>query len=275
MPSGTLFVVGVPIGNLGDITIRALDVLKNVDLIACEDTRHFRILLDRYEIKTAMESYHKFNEQQRVDKFLGLLNHGKNIALVSDAGMPGISDPGHVIINAAINAGLPVTVIPGPSSILSALVLSGLDMNEFTFCGFIPAKPSHRIKRFIQLQYEERTLIFFETGNRLASSLNDMKEVFGERKIALARELTKLHEEIVRKNTAELIEWLAERELPGEIVLVVEGNTKKDDWTSVPIEEHVSQVMNTLGISKNEAIKTVSKIRGIQRREVYDRMKND
>lgn len=275
MLPGTLFVVGVPIGNLEDITIRALDVLKNVDLIACEDTRHFRILLDRYEIKTPMESYHKFNEQQRVDKLLALLNHGKNIALVSDAGMPGISDPGHVIINAVINSGLPVTVIPGPSSILSALVLSGLDMNEFTFCGFIPAKPSHRIKRFIQLQYEERTLIFFETGNRLASSLNDMKEVFGERKIAMARELTKLHEEIVRKKTTELIEWLAERELPGEIVLVVEGNMKKDDWTSVPIEEHVRQVMDKLGISKNEAIKTVSKIRGVQRREVYDRMKNN
>jgi len=275
MPKGTLFIIGVPIGNLEDISVRALNTLRDVDVIACEDTRHFAKLLNRFEIKAKMISYHKYNEQQRMAKFLGLLHEGKNIALVSDAGMPGISDPGHVIINAAINESVPTTVIPGPSAILSALVLSGLDTSEFTFLGFIPAKPSHRKKRFIELQYEERTLIFFETGNRLAKSLDDMLEVLGDRKVAMARELTKLHEEVVRKRLEELIEWLDGRELPGEIVLVVEGGTTKEDWTTVPIEEHVRQVMETLGISKNEAIKTVAKLRGVQRREVYDRMKKN
>jgi len=275
MPRGTLFIVGVPIGNLQDISVRALNTLREVDIVACEDTRHFRKLLDRYDIKTPMISYHKYNEKQRTAKFLGLLHDGKNIALVSDAGMPGISDPGHVIISAAIRENFPTTVIPGPSAILSALVLSGLDMNEFTFCGFIPAKPAHRKKRFFQLKYEEGTLIFFETGNRLAKSLVDMREVLGDRRIAMARELTKLHEEVVRKSTGELIDWLGGRELPGEIVLVVEGNREEEDWTAVPIEEHVRQVMKTLGISKNEAIKTVSRIRGVRRREVYERMKKN
>ena len=275
MSDGTLYIVGVPIGNLEDISVRALNTLRGVDIIACEDTRHFRKLLDRYNIRADMISYHKFNEQNRLSKITGLLRDGKDVALVSNAGMPGISDPGHVIIDAAIRENIPTTVIPGPSAILSALVLSGLEMGQFTFCGFLPARSTHRKKRFIELQYDERTLIFFETGNRLAKSLDDMLEVFGDRKIAMARELTKLHEEVVRKSLGELVEWLGGREPPGEIVLVVEGCTGAEDWTTVPIEDHVEQVMKTLGISKNEAIKTVSKIRGIKRREVYDRMKKN
>jgi 16S rRNA (cytidine1402-2'-O)-methyltransferase len=275
MPCGTLFIVGVPIGNLEDISVRALNTLRGVDAIACEDTRHFSKLLNRYDIKTPLISYHKYNEKQRQSKLLGMLQHGRNIALVSNAGMPGISDPGHVIIEAAIRKQVPVTVIPGPSAMLSALVLSGLDMSQFTFCGFIPARPAHRRKRYIELQYEERTLIFFETGNRLAASLRDMREVFGDRRISMARELTKLHEEVRRMTLGKFIEWLGDRELPGEIVLCVEGNRDKEDWSTVPIEEHVRQVMETLGISKNEAIKAVSRLRGVQRREVYDKMKKN
>jgi len=226
--SGTLYVVSLPIGNLEDITLRALRILKEVDLIAAEDTRHTRKLLSHYDIHTPMISYFEHNETQRDRILLSKLESGNNIALVSDSGTPAISDPGYTIINVCINAGLTIIPIPGPSSILSALVVSGFPLHNFTFEGFLAQKKSGRIKKLKSLVNEKRTMVFFESKYRLVKFLNDVLEIFGDREIVIANDITKMFEEIYRGSVSTTIQKYSEKEPKGEFTIVVRGSADHD-----------------------------------------------
>jgi 16S rRNA (cytidine1402-2'-O)-methyltransferase len=270
MGAGTaLVVVGTPIGNLGDLAPRAIEALRAADLIACEDTRHTGTLCDAFNISTPRVSYHKFNEAQRTDEFRRLFAQGKRIALVSDSGMPGISDPGHAIIRAAIEQGVPVEIVPGPSAVVTALVLSGLPTDRYLFVGFLPAKQAARRKALFELQYERATLVFYEAGHRVAETLTDMLAVLGDRPAALCRELTKLHEEVIREPLAALGERAASLAHHGEMVLVVGGCTTGEDWSDVPLERHVESLERLLDLTRKEAIRYAATVRGLDRRAVY------
>lgn len=228
MGKGKLYVVATPIGNLGDITLRALEILKTAGAIACEDTRRTHTLLSHYQIHPKeMFSLHKFNERSRAEKILHLLASGVDVALVSDAGTPALNDPGYLLIARAAGEGYKIEPIPGPSALASALCASGLPSDSFVFDGFLPRKSGQRKRRFSELCKEERTLGFFESPHRVAKSLADALEVFGNRRAVLARELTKMHEEIIRENLETLLEkvkaWPKSR---GEMVLVIEGYKK-------------------------------------------------
>jgi 16S rRNA (cytidine1402-2'-O)-methyltransferase len=221
---GTLFVVATPIGNLEDITLRAIRILSEVDLIAAEDTRQTKILLTRHSINTPMTSYHKFNIRSRTPQLIELLKQGQNIALVSDSGMPGVSDPGHEIIRESIDQNIRVEVIPGPSAAITALVVSGLPTDHFLFEGFLPRKPGKKTKRLKELKNEEGTIIIYESPFRLARTLEDIRMVWGERRVAICRELTKKFEEVIRGKAGEVLEKIKGRKIRGEVVVVVEGS---------------------------------------------------
>ncbi|RKY05022.1 16S rRNA (cytidine(1402)-2'-O)-methyltransferase [Candidatus Poribacteria bacterium] len=224
--SGTLYVVATPIGNLEDITLRALRVLREVDLIAAEDTRHTKKLLDHYGIRKPMVSYHEHNERERAEQLVRELKKGKDVALVTDAGTPAISDPGYVLIRRCIEEGVKVVPVPGPSALIAALCVSGLPVHRFAFEGFLPHKGGKRRNKLEELKDEERTLIFYESPHRLLKTLKDMLEILGDRNIAVARELTKVHEEVFRGRISEAIKRFSSSPVKGEITLVVEG--KKD-----------------------------------------------
>ncbi len=215
-----LYIVSTPIGNLEDITFRAVRTLKEVDYIAAEDTRHSRILLDRYEIKTSVLSYHSHSSHHKVDKIIELLKEGKSVALISDAGTPGISDPAYTLIQAAIAEQIQIVPIPGPSSALAALVMSGLPINQFLYLGFLPLKKG-RQTLLTQLAEEKRTIVIFESPHRLEKTLSQLLEYLGNRQIAVCREITKLHEEVVRGTLTEAIEHFKNRKPKGEFVLVI------------------------------------------------------
>lgn len=225
--SGILYIVSLPIGNLEDITLRALRILKEVDLIAAEDTRHTRKLLSRYDIHKPIVSYHEHNETQMDKLLITKLSEGANIALVSDSGTPVISDPGHTIVNACIKEGIKIVPIPGPSSLLASVVVSGFPLHNFVYEGFLPPKKMRRIKKLISLSDEKRTMVFFETPHRLTKSLNDLLEVFGDREIVIANDLTKMFEEIYRGSISGAIKKYNESKPKGEFTLVVKG--KSDD----------------------------------------------
>lgn len=215
-----LYIVGTPIGNLADITLRALDTLKSVDIIACEDTRHTKILLDQYQISKPLTSFHSYNKADKTKELIGLLRQGKNIALVSDAGMPGISDPGVNLINAAIKDNLDYCIIPGPTAFLSALVASGLPAHKFIFEGFLPPKPGSRknvLKKFLG---EKRTIILYESPHRIKKLLDDLLEIFGNIDLVLARELTKKFEEVKQKKVSEFIDCYNKIVPKGEFVVL-------------------------------------------------------
>lgn len=276
--AGTLFVCATPIGNLGDITLRVLQVLEEADLIAAEDTRTTQKLLNHFNIKTPCTSYHKHNEKARSGFLLNQLLEGKNVALVSDAGTPGISDPGQVVINAAIEAGINVVSLPGPSAAVAALVVSGLPGERFAFEGFLPRNKRQRRDSLEYLESDSRTLIFYEAPHRLEETLADLLEVLGNRKIALVRELTKKFEEIQRGSIAEIQEKLRTGNEPrGEYVLVVEGRGKPElqeqnqRWKYLSLQEHVETLMAE-GLSKKEAVRTAAELRDLPRREVYNFM---
>jgi 16S rRNA (cytidine1402-2'-O)-methyltransferase len=218
-----LYIVSTPIGNLEDITLRAISVLKEADLIACEDTRRTGILLSHYQIKNRLLSFHEYNKLKRTPEILELLHQGKRVALVSDAGTPGISDPGFYLIRAAIEQNFRVIPIPGASAILAGIVISGLPSDRFTFEGFLPKREGRKRKKLEDLKDEKRTMIFYDSPNRVKKTLNDMLEIFSDRRIVLVRELTKKFEETIRGRISEIIETLEKRELKGEIVLIVEG----------------------------------------------------
>lgn len=221
---GTLYICGTPIGNLEDITARALRVLREVDLVAAEDTRRTRKLLAHYGIGTRMISYHEHNEFSRTPEILEILESGRDVALVSDAGMPGISDPGRYLIEHALSAGIPVAPVPGPSAVLAALVVSGFPADEFTFAGFLPRKGRQRREALERLAVENRVVVLYESPHRLARTLSDLHGVIGgDRRVAVARELTKVHEEVVRGTLTEVLALFDTREVKGEITVVIDA----------------------------------------------------
>ncbi|MDD5593471.1 MAG: 16S rRNA (cytidine(1402)-2'-O)-methyltransferase [Candidatus Margulisbacteria bacterium] len=221
--AGTLFVVATPIGNLEDITFRAVRILHEVDLIASEDTRHTKILLARYSINTPLTSYHKFNVRTKTDQLINEIQLGKNLALVSDAGTPGISDPGEVLIREAASRGIKVEAIPGASAVIAALSVAGLPTDRFVFEGFLPKKPGKKRKALEKLKTEERTVIIYESPFRIVKTLQDVLAVMGDRPVAVCREMTKRFEEIIRGRVGEVIEKLKDQKIRGEIVLVISG----------------------------------------------------
>ncbi|KGG80883.1 methyltransferase [Caloranaerobacter azorensis H53214] len=274
LSKGVLYVCPTPIGNLEDITIRVLNVLKSVDLIAAEDTRHTLKLLNHYDIKKPLTSYHEHNMKQKGKILIDKLLKGENIALVSDAGMPGISDPGEDLIRLAIENGVRVVGLPGPSASLLALVISGLPTNRFVFEGFLPSNKKERRERLNKIRKEDRTIIFYEAPHRLINSLKDMNEILGDRKIAVARELTKRYEEIFRGTLKEAINKFQKDGIKGEFVLVIEGAKIEDNefdnnwWADITVKEHILFYINK-GLGKKEAIKMVAKERNIPKRDVY------
>lgn len=219
-----LYIVSTPIGNLADITLRALDILRKVDLIACEDTRHTGLLLKHYNITNKLTSFYEYNKKERTPEIIKLLKQGKSVALVSDAGTPGISDPGFYLIREAIKENLAVIPIPGPSALLSALVISGLPSDRFVFEGFLPKRSGRKYKKLEALKDETRTMIFYDSPYRVTETLKDMLAIFGDRPMVLVRELTKKFETVMRGSISEIIAQIENKKLKGEIVLVVEGN---------------------------------------------------
>jgi 16S rRNA (cytidine1402-2'-O)-methyltransferase len=274
--NGTLFIVSTPIGNLEDITRRALRVLGEVDLIACEDTRHTRKLLAHYGINTPTISYHDHNERERAGELLTRLQAGAGIAMVSDAGTPGINDPGFRLIQLAIENHVPVIPVPGPSALITALISSGLPTDEFFFGGFLPAKTNARRSRLAQLRQLPATLIFYEAPHRIAATLKDAYEILGERKAFVARELTKLHEELVRGLLSELAARFGSGERArGEIVLLIdrtliEGNADAGE-TSGSVTELVAR-FESEGLDHRAALKKAARELGIPRAEAYRRL---
>ena len=225
---GTLYIVSTPIGNLGDITLRALETLKDVDLVAAEDTRHTRKLFSRFGIKTPLISFCGAKEQAKSGEVLRLLREGKSVALVSDAGTPGISDPGYYLVKQVVEEGLPLFSIPGPSAIISALTLSGLSTERFVFEGFLPPKKGQRLKKLAGLKEEERTIVIYESPRRIIKTLTEILEAMGDRKAAVSRELTKIHEEVARGKVSDIINLWGKKGIKGEITLVLEGATLKE-----------------------------------------------
>lgn len=272
LPAG-LYVVGTPIGNLEDITLRALRILEEADLIAAEDTRRTRKLLSRYDIHTPLTSYNEHNKIPRTPKLIAKMKDGARVALVSDAGMPGISDPGHDLITCALKKEIDVTVVPGPSSIIAALVLSGLPTGRFFFAGFAPRKKGERTRRLEELLASDATSILFESPNRLAALLETIAELAPERKVAVAREMTKKFEEVFRATAAETAAHFGERKPRGECVVVIEGSREKVKPSPPPAARDVGGLVEALmqeeGISKKEAMRRAAKKLNISRRDVY------
>ena len=267
---GTLYIVGTPIGNLEDITFRAVRILQTVDLIAAEDTRHTGRLLQHFQIKTPQMSYHEHNQNSRIPELLEHLTNGKAIALVSDAGMPGISDPGYELVKACVDGGITVVPIPGASAAITALSAAGLPTDRFVFEGFLSAKSQQRREHLESLQTEPRTLIFYESPHRLRETLQDLAEVWGsDRQIVLARELTKLYEEFWRGTITEAIAHYSQREPQGEYTLLLAGNPPSESQlTEDELKSELQQLMSQ-GISRSQASRQLTKFTSLNRRQVY------
>jgi 16S rRNA (cytidine1402-2'-O)-methyltransferase len=268
--AGILLVCATPIGNLGDVTLRVLDALRTVDVIAAEDTRVSRKLLARYEIHTPLEAYHEHNRAAKTPELVERIGRGERIALVSDAGTPGISDPGAHLVDACLEAGLHVEVLPGASAIVTALVASGLPTDAFYFGGFLPRKPGERTRALARLADLDATLIFYESPGRAAATLATLSEVFAGRRAALARELTKLHEEVARAEVGELAARFADRPLKGEVVLLV-GPPEGPRQLSLDEDAVRSQLREAeaRGLTRRDAVREVAAALGLPRNEVY------
>lgn len=272
--TSTLYLVATPIGNLEDISLRALRTLKEVDLIACEDTRRTARLLNHYRIATPYESHHEHNEARHTRRILALLQEGKSVALVSDAGTPLLSDPGYALVSACRKEGIPVVPVPGASAAVVALTASGLPTDSFLFEGFLPPRKGLRRKRLQEIASVPATLVFYEAPHRLLAMLEDMIEVLGERRACLARELTKVHEEWMRGTLPEILAALRFRpQIQGEITLIVD----RGKAASVPaqaswptsVAEHLEEEMQKTGASRKDALKAIARQRGISRKEAY------
>lgn len=271
MPS-ELFIVATPIGNLSDMTFRAVETLKSVDLIACEDTRHSRKLLDHYGIDKPLVSLHEHNEAARSAELAGRMAEGLSIALISDAGTPIVSDPGFRLVREAVSRGIRVTPIPGPSASVAALSASGLPSNEFCFAGFLPRKEGERRRRLEQLSRMESTIILYEAPHRILATLGEIAAVMGDPEICIARELTKLHEEFLRGRAGEVAARLRSRgEIRGEFTLLIAPRQESDE--ELEVEEEVMALIGT-GMKKIDAIKAVARNRGLGKRDVYEAMES-
>ncbi|MGR9047983.1 16S rRNA (cytidine(1402)-2'-O)-methyltransferase [Halobacillus faecis] len=271
---GTLYIVPTPIGNLEDMTFRAVNTLKEVDLIGAEDTRNSRKLLNHFEISTTLVSYHEHNKHTKGPELLERLRDGKNIAIVSDAGMPGISDPGTDLVQRAVDADVPVVVLPGANAALPALAGSGLSTEGFYFHGFLPRKKKDRAAVLQQLQSVQVTLVFYESPHRLKEMLTHVHDVLGNRKASLVRELTKRYEEYVRGDLGELVDWAHSEQVRGEFCVVIEGadEVESEDsqwWTRLSVVDHVQHYIDNDGMRNKEAIKQTALDRKLPKREVY------
>lgn len=273
---GTLYLVPTPIGNLQDMTFRALEILEQVDLICAEDTRNTMRLLNHFEIKTPQISFHEHNTQERIPYLIEKLQAGQDLAQVSDAGMPSISDPGHELVKACIQADIAVVPLPGANAALSALIASGITPQPFMFYGFLPRKKNEQREVLEQLEQQTCALIFYEAPHRLKKTLQAMQAVFGsEREIALCRELTKRYEEFLRGTLADAVEWATNEEIRGEFVLVVQGNSaprakKADPLLELPLAEQVTALIAQKQLKPNAAIKEVAKLNGLKKQDVYN-----
>lgn len=285
MPEGkpALYVIATPIGNLEDITLRALRVLKEVDLIACEDTRQTQKLLNHYSLSTRTTSYHEHNERERAPELVAQMQGGAAVALVTDAGMPGISDPGYRLITQAIQHGVPVIPVPGATALIAALVASGLPTDSFQFNGFLPAKGSERRAVLQAIRDSSRTNVFYEAPHRILQSLTDIMEILGEaRHVVLARELTKLHEEFLRGTAGEVLAALQSREsVKGEITLLIgkceehTAGTKNATSAGASVRQRIAQLVSEENLDEKAALKKVAKERGVSKSEIYREMQRE
>ncbi|MCG5103350.1 16S rRNA (cytidine(1402)-2'-O)-methyltransferase [Oceanobacillus alkalisoli] len=272
---GAIILVPTPIGNLEDITYRALNTLKTATVIAAEDTRNTKKLLNYFEITTPLTSYHEHTRNEKIEKLINKAESGAQIAVVSDAGMPAISDPGTDIVKAALERDIKVIVLPGANAALSALVGSGLSTDEFYFYGFLPRKKKEKVEVLDRLKSIPASLLFYESPFRVKDTVNVLHETLGDRKITLARELTKRFEEYIRGTIEEVLTWVETNELKGEFVIVVEGANEDDAqaaadwWIDLEMKEHVEHYMDQEGLSSKEAIKQTAVDRGVPKREVY------
>ncbi len=269
MTTGTLYIVSTPIGNLEDITLRALRVLKESDIIAAEDTRHTRHLLDRYQISTQLTSYHDHNKEDKAPVLVARMLEGKSVALVSDAGTPGISDPGYFLINLAADQKVPVVPVPGATAAIAALSVSGLPTDRFVFEGFLPAKHLARIKRLQGLAKEKRTLIFYEAPHKILKTLADILEVFGDRRAVITRELTKMHEETMRGSLSEILKHLQAGQVRGEFTIIVHGESPQPMKQEIDTAAYLRELMLHRGLSRKEAVAAAAEELGLPRKEVY------
>ncbi|HTP04437.1 MAG TPA: 16S rRNA (cytidine(1402)-2'-O)-methyltransferase [Nitrospirota bacterium] len=269
MPIGVLYIVATPIGNLEDITLRAIRVLREVDLIAAEDTRHTKHLLDRYNIETHLTSYHDHNKEEKAPVLVARILEGKSVALVSDAGTPGISDPGYFLINLAVDQKIPVVPIPGATAAIAALSISGLPTDSFAFEGFLPTKHGARIKRLQELTQEERTIIFYEAPHKIIKTIEDMLEVFGDRRTVVTRELTKIHEETIRGTLSDILTRLHAGTIKGEFTIIVHGASAEPQKRDIDTAEYLKNLMIHRGLSKKEAISVAAEELGIPKKNVY------
>lgn len=267
------YIVGTPIGNLGDMSPRAIDTLREVDFIAAEDTRNTLKLLNRFEIKKPMVSYFEHNKRKRGEEIVALLKTGKTGALVSDAGMPAISDPGADLVSLLYEEGFNVSVVPGPSAFSAALVLSGLDTSRFSFEGFLSTTKKNRREHLDSLKTARNTLIFYEGPTKLRGTLADLLETFGDRNAAVARELTKIYEQVLRGTLSELISHFETTDPRGEFVIIVEGAKglpeEEKFWSKLSVEDHVAYYIGT-GETKKDAVRLVANDRGVPKNEIYN-----
>jgi 16S rRNA (cytidine1402-2'-O)-methyltransferase len=265
---GTLYIVATPIGNLEDITLRALRVLKEVDVIAAEDTRHTQILLNHHGIRTPLTSYHEHNERTKAQELVTRLEHGKDIALVSDAGTPAISDPGFRLVVEAIRAAIRIIPVPGASALTAVLSASGLPTDRFIFEGFLPAKKKQRRERLHTLRDETRTLIFYEAPHRLRDALDDVHELLGNRETVLAREVSKVHEEFLRGTISEIIRTLASHDIRGEVTLIISGSTGESRMNEDLLKAEIRELKGQ-GLRHKEIAEVLGEKFGYAKKEIY------
>lgn len=277
---GKLYLCATPIGNLEDITLRVLRTLKEADLIAAEDTRHSIKLLNHFDIKTPMTSYHEFNKVEKARYLVDKMREGTNVALITDAGTPGISDPGEELVRQCYEAGIEVTSLPGPAACITALTISGMATRRFAFEAFLPSDKKEKQEIFEELKKETRTIILYEAPHRLVRTLSELLENLGDRRISVCRELTKTHETVFRTTVSEALSYYETEEPRGECVLVVEGKNRLEiqqeqerSWEAISIEEHMKRYLDS-GMDKKEAMKLVAKDRGMKKRDVYQYLLN-
>ena len=268
---GKLYICATPIGNLSDITLRVLETLKSVDIVAAEDTRHTLKLLNHFDIKKPLISYYEHNKQYKGAKIINELKSGKNVALVSDAGTPIISDPGELLVKECIENGIEIESLPGPCAAVTAMTLCGLDTKRFMFYGFLSHKKQDKIKELKEIMNIPYTIVFYEAPHKLVSTLEAFKEVFGNREIAILREMTKKFEEVLRLTVDEALDYYSDKEPKGEFVITVSGAEKKEDdsFSDMSIEDHVEYYIN-MGFDKKEAIKKCAEDRDVPKRDVYN-----